>query len=67
MRDEAAFGRGAVKMPTVVSAAPTMVTNMTGILDHQARVELFEGVADGRAGDFPVKKGRSFVSHKIDS
>ena len=40
-----------VKMPTVVSAAPTMVTNITGILDHQPRIQLFEGVANRRAGD----------------
>ena len=32
LRDEAAQAGSAVKMPTVVSAAPTMVTNMTGFL-----------------------------------
>ena len=30
--DEAALGRAQVKMPTVVSTAPTIVTNMTGFL-----------------------------------
>ena len=30
--DEAALGGGTVKMPTVVSTAPTIVTNMTGFL-----------------------------------
>ena len=27
-----------------------------GVFDHQARVELFEGVAHGRAGDFPIEQ-----------
>ena len=35
-----------------------------GIFDHQARVELFEGVAHRRAGDVPVKKGGSFMRHR---
>ena len=36
-----------------------------GVLDHQARVELFERVAHGRADNVPVEKRRSFVCHTI--
>ena len=57
LRDEAAFAVPAVKMPTVVSAAPTMVTNMTGFFTIRRGFELSERVADRRADDLPVKEG----------
>jgi hypothetical protein len=55
LRDEAALG-GAVKMPAVVSAAPTIVTNMTGFLIISRGSSFLERVADGRADDVPIKE-----------
>ncbi len=64
LRDEAAQSGSAVKMPTVVSTAPTIVTNMTGFLIIRRGFEFLERIADRRADDGPVKKRRSFVRHK---
>ena len=61
LRDETAQAGSAVKMPTVVSAAPTMVTNMTGFLTIRRGFELPERIADRRADNVPIKKRRSFV------
>ncbi len=54
-------------MAAVVSAAPTMVTNITGIFDHHARVEFLEGISNGGSDDFPFKQRRWLLSHTKSS
>ena len=48
-------------MPTVVSTAPTMVTNMTGFLIIRRGSSFLNESPDRRADDVPVKERRSFV------
>jgi hypothetical protein len=62
LRDEAAIGR-AVKIPTVVSAAPTMVTNMTGFLIISRGLSFLESIHCRRPGDLPIKQRRRFLRH----
>ena len=57
--DEAALGRGGENADGGQRRADHGDEH-DRVLDHQARVELFEGVAHGRPGDFPIKKRRSF-------
>ena len=61
LRDEAAQLRLAVKMPTVVRTAPTMVTNMTGFLTISRGLSFLNASADRGTDDLPVEKGRRFV------
>ena len=60
--DEAAVGVGG-KNPDGGQHRADQGHEHDGVLDHQARVELFEGVADRRTGDVPVEKGWGFMGH----
>ena len=63
--DEAAFARGAVKMPTVVRPAPTCVTNMTGFLIISRGLSFLNESANAGPTMFQSKERESFVSHKM--
>ncbi len=63
LRDETAVGVGG-KNPDGGQHCADQGHEHDGIFDHQARVELFEGVAHRRAGDVPIEKGWGSMSHK---
>jgi len=55
----------AVKIPTVVNTAPTIVTNMTGFLSIRRGSSFLKASPIAGPANFPVKQRWSFGSHRV--